>query len=226
MNGHNTWPRRHERMTARELAAALADRAEEVCRRYLPGGRKEGRYWKAGNVHGDAGRSLFVGLAPSALPGRWQDAATGEGGDLLVLLRRQFGDAAFADSAGLRRPMRIGGPVSGRRPRPAGDRHGAADVGHVRPARRHVGGRLPSSAAHHAGSRPGTAVPSGALLSRWVGFTGLPQAAGDGGPGDESSRRLRRRAPHLPRRRPSGEGAGGHAPQVARCNRRRRRLSR
>ena len=98
MNGHNTPPKRHERMTARELAAALAERAEDVCRRYLPGGRKEGRYWKAGNVRGDAGRSLFVGLAPSALPGRWQDAATGEGGDLLGLLRRQFGDAAFAEA--------------------------------------------------------------------------------------------------------------------------------
>ena len=43
-------------MTASELAAALAARAEEVCRRYLPRGLKDGRYWKAGNVHGDAGR--------------------------------------------------------------------------------------------------------------------------------------------------------------------------
>ena len=98
MNGHSTWPKRHERMTAHELAAALAERAEEVCRRYLPGGRKEGRYWKAGNVHGDAGRSPFVGLAPSARPGRWKDAATGERGDLLELLRCQFGDAAFDEA--------------------------------------------------------------------------------------------------------------------------------
>ena len=81
MNGHSTPSERHERMTAPELAAALAERAEDVCRRYLPGGRKEGRYWKAGNVRGGPGRSLFVGLAPSPRPGRWKDAATGERGD-------------------------------------------------------------------------------------------------------------------------------------------------
>ena len=98
MNGHHTPSERHERMTARELAAALAERAEDVCRRYLPGGRKEGRYWKAGNVRGGPGRSLFVGLAPSPRPGRWKDAATGERGDLLDLLRRQRGGAAFAEA--------------------------------------------------------------------------------------------------------------------------------
>ena len=56
MDRHHTTPGRVERMTASELAAALAARAEEVCRRYLPRGLKDGRYWKAGNVHGDAGR--------------------------------------------------------------------------------------------------------------------------------------------------------------------------
>ena len=74
MNGHSTPTERHERMPARELAAALAERAEDVCRRYLPGGRKEGRYWKAGDVNGHPGRSLYVGLAPSPCPGRWHDA--------------------------------------------------------------------------------------------------------------------------------------------------------
>ena len=94
MNGHSTPSERHERIPARELAAALAERAEDVCRRYLPGGRKEGRYWKAGDVNGHPGRSLYVGLAPSPRPGRWHDAATGERGDLLELLNCQFGAAA------------------------------------------------------------------------------------------------------------------------------------
>ena len=58
-------------MSAAELAARLGERAEGVCRRYLPGGRKEGTYWKAGNARGDPGRSLFVGLGPPAHPGRW-----------------------------------------------------------------------------------------------------------------------------------------------------------
>lgn len=98
MNGYHTAPERQGTTTARELAAALAERAEDVCREYLPGGRREGRYWKAGNVHGDPGRSLFVGLTPAPRPGRWKDGATGESGDLLALLRRQFGDAAFDEA--------------------------------------------------------------------------------------------------------------------------------
>ena len=32
-------------MNATEIAAALSTRAEDVCRRYLPRGRKQGRYW-------------------------------------------------------------------------------------------------------------------------------------------------------------------------------------
>ena len=80
-------------MRARGLAQALAERAEAVCRHYLSGGRKEGRYWTAGNVAGAKGRSLYVRLAPPGAVGYWRDAATGEHGDLLELLRLQRGDA-------------------------------------------------------------------------------------------------------------------------------------
>ena len=72
---------------ASALAAALGDRAEEVCRRYLPQGRRHGRYWTAGDIRGAKGRSLFVRLAPPGVPGKWTDAATGEHGDLLDLIR-------------------------------------------------------------------------------------------------------------------------------------------
>ena len=71
------------------IAAALASRAEEVCRRYLPRGKKQGRYWVAGDVDGSPGRSLFVRLEPPGAPGKWTDAATGEHGDLLDLIRRR-----------------------------------------------------------------------------------------------------------------------------------------
>ena len=74
-------------MNATAVAAALGARAEEVCRRYLPHGRKHGRYWTAGDVRGAKGRSLFVRLAPPGTPGKWTDAATGEHGDLLDLIR-------------------------------------------------------------------------------------------------------------------------------------------
>jgi len=74
-------------MNATAVAAALGTRAEEVCRRYLPHGRKHGRYWTAGDIRGARGRSLFVRLAPPGVPGKWTDAATGEHGDLLDLIR-------------------------------------------------------------------------------------------------------------------------------------------
>ena len=73
--------------TAARVAAALSARAEEVCRRYLPQGRKQGRYWTAGDIRGARGRSLFVRLAPPGTPGKFVDAATGEHGDLLDLVR-------------------------------------------------------------------------------------------------------------------------------------------
>ena len=72
---------------AARVAAALGARAEEVCRRYLPQGRKQGRYWTAGDVYGARGRSLFVRLAPPGTPGKFVDSATGQHGDLLDLIR-------------------------------------------------------------------------------------------------------------------------------------------
>ena len=74
-------------MNAAAVAAALGARAEEVCRRYLPRGRRSGRYWVAGDVRGARGRSLFVRLVPPGTQGRWTDASSGEYGDLLDLVR-------------------------------------------------------------------------------------------------------------------------------------------
>ena len=77
--------------TAATLAAALARCPEAVCRRYLPHGRRQGRYWVAGDLHGARGRSLYVRLRPPGLPGKWTDAATGEHGDLLDLIGHRIG---------------------------------------------------------------------------------------------------------------------------------------
>ena len=76
-------------MNAASVAAALAERAEEVCRRYLPYGRRRGRYWVAGDLDGGRGRSLYVRLAPPGAPGKFTDAATGEHGDLLDIIRHR-----------------------------------------------------------------------------------------------------------------------------------------
>ena len=78
-------------MNAAAVAAALAERAEEVCRRYLSYGRRRGRYWVAGDLDGGRGRSLFVRLAPPGAPGKFTDAATGQHGDLLDIVRHRIG---------------------------------------------------------------------------------------------------------------------------------------
>ena len=78
-------------MNAADTAAALGRCAEAVCRRYLPHGRRQGRYWVAGDIDGRRGRSLFVRLAGPGAPGKWSDAATGQHGDLLDIVRRRSG---------------------------------------------------------------------------------------------------------------------------------------
>ena len=85
-------------MNAADTAAALAERAEAACARYLPNGRKQGRYWTAGDVYGGTGRSLFVRLGPPGVPGRWTDAADGTHGDLLDLIRLSTGAASLREA--------------------------------------------------------------------------------------------------------------------------------
>jgi len=76
---------------AGELACRLARDAEMVCRYYLSNGRRSGRYWQVGDVANTPGRSLFVRLSGPisgrGAAGKWTDAATGEHGDLLDLIR-------------------------------------------------------------------------------------------------------------------------------------------
>lgn len=91
----------HPRGGARDLSEALAARAEDLCRRYLPGGRRNGAYWTVGDVHGTPGRSLFVRLVGPAsghgAAGRWCDAATGQRGDLLDLITLNRGHTSLRD---------------------------------------------------------------------------------------------------------------------------------
>lgn len=74
---------------AAELSERLAQNAQAVCRHYLPAGRREGRYWMVGDVAGTPVRSLYVRLFETdrGRVGNWVDAATGEHGDLVDLIR-------------------------------------------------------------------------------------------------------------------------------------------
>ncbi|WOH75569.1 toprim domain-containing protein [Bradyrhizobium sp. NDS-1] len=86
---------------ASELARRLAREAEAVCRHYLSNGKRAGRYWVVGDVHNTAGRSLFVRLkeSPKGPAGKWTDAATGEHGDLLDIIRETCGLRDFREVA-------------------------------------------------------------------------------------------------------------------------------
>jgi hypothetical protein len=88
---------------ATELAHRLARDAEAVCRHYLSNGRREGRYWLVGDVRNTPGRSLFVRLkrqeSGKGAAGKWTDAATGEHGDLLDVIRESCGLVNFHDVA-------------------------------------------------------------------------------------------------------------------------------
>ena len=83
---------------ASDLSARLAHHAEAVCRHYLSAGRRYGNYWIVGDTANNQGRSLYVHLAGHRA-GRWTDAATGEYGDLLDLVRETCGLGDFADVA-------------------------------------------------------------------------------------------------------------------------------
>ena len=45
-----------------EIKNRLEDGIREICTRYLPGGRFDGRYYRAGGVHGGKGDSVVVHL--------------------------------------------------------------------------------------------------------------------------------------------------------------------
>ena len=108
-----------------ELAYRLAREAEAVCRHYLSNGRRSGNYWQVGDVRNTAGRSMFVRLTGDVsgkrAAGKWTDAATGEHGDLLDVIRESCGLVHFHDvTAEARRFLKISRPEvePGRRLRP------------------------------------------------------------------------------------------------------------
>lgn len=70
---------------AYKIAEKLKAQALWVAPALLPHGRRAGNYWKAGDVNGNPGGSLYLNLAT----GRWRDAATDEYGDLLDLIAVQ-----------------------------------------------------------------------------------------------------------------------------------------
>nr|WP_319515170.1 toprim domain-containing protein [uncultured Cohaesibacter sp.] len=82
-----------------DIAERLAAEAEAVCRHYLSAGRRHGNYWLVGDARNTPGRSLYVRLKSTdkGAAGKWTDAATGEHGDLLDIIRESMGLMDFVD---------------------------------------------------------------------------------------------------------------------------------
>ena len=122
---------------ASELARRLAGNAEAVCRRYLSNGRREGRYWLVGDIRNTPGRSLYVrllGADTEGTVGKWTDAATGDHGDLLDVIRKSCGLENFHDVADeARRFLCMPQPGPNAEPRP---RAPSAPTGSSESARR------------------------------------------------------------------------------------------
>src|SRR4029453_2889543 len=93
--------RRDTSRNAVVLAHLLAREAEAVCRHYLSNGARVGNYWQVGDVRNTSGRSMFVRMKGKDTGGRragkWTDAATGEHGDLLDVIRESCGLVDFHD---------------------------------------------------------------------------------------------------------------------------------
>ena len=126
------------RRDASDLAQRLGRQAEAVCRHYLSSGRREGRYWLVGDVRNTPGRSMYVRLkdSPKGPAGKWTDAATGEHGDLLDVIRESCGLIDFKDVADEARTFLSMPPPE---PMPANPRQAPAPHGSPEAARRLFG---------------------------------------------------------------------------------------
>ncbi len=80
------------------ILATLAERAEDVCRHYLPKGTRQGAYWMVGDKHGSEGDSMFVRITGPGQLGKWQDAATGDFGDLVDIIQATMNLSGFSDA--------------------------------------------------------------------------------------------------------------------------------
>ncbi|WP_279482926.1 toprim domain-containing protein [Aureimonas sp. SK2] len=127
------------RQNAADLAHRLGRQAEAVCRHYLSSGRREGRYWLVGDARNTPGRSMYVRLndSPKGLAGKWTDAATGEHGDLLDVIRESCGLVDFKEVAEEARTF-LSMPPPEREPCPQ-HRQSPAPHGSPEAARRLVG---------------------------------------------------------------------------------------
>ena len=148
-------------------------RARRARRGRLPAlpapGQKQGRYWVAGDLEGARGRSLFVRLHGPGVPGKWTDAATGEHGDLLDLVRHRSGAPRPAPSSPCRlRRRRARATTQRKRPAASGGVAAPSTAPMPRPISVPAGSRAAGS--RHCASIPSFAIAKAlpcAVFRRW-----------------------------------------------------------
>jgi len=173
------------RNQAGELAEALSRSVEAVCRHYLSAGRRSGHHWLVGDVDNTPGRSLYVRLtgptSGKGAAGRWCDAAAGQHGDLLDLIRLNRGYGSLRDAMAEARSFLA-------LPRPA-------------PMPSHQSDRGPGNSATITAARrlfaSGTPI-QGTLAERYLAARGIDLAAVDVGPSSRHSIDLRSTEPLAP----------------------------
>lgn len=106
----DSYPPRYKASNARSPIQAIKDRltpshVEALCRAWLPKGKRQGNWWVcACPWREDRNPSFGVSLTT----GYWKDFASGEGGDVLDLSMRLFGDSieetidGFAEMLGIK----------------------------------------------------------------------------------------------------------------------------
>jgi hypothetical protein len=78
------------RIDRETLQLAIHDHAETICRQCLAEGKKIGKQWAVANMNGQAGQSLRIELEGEKA-GLAYDFATGEGCDLVEIIKRKTG---------------------------------------------------------------------------------------------------------------------------------------
>lgn len=93
------------------VARAALPHLAELCRRWLPNGRRMGREWAVGDLTGAPGQSCRVNLST----GRWADFATGQrGGDAVSLAAAIHRLSQREAAERLARALGMGGAADGR----------------------------------------------------------------------------------------------------------------
>ena len=75
------------RREVEEIKQGLKDRIEDLCRKLLPDGRRQGRLWVSNNpVTGDHKKTPELKVAVTGDKGAWKDWRSGDKGDVLGLV--------------------------------------------------------------------------------------------------------------------------------------------